>query len=446
MSRPKSASILPPILWKRGLAWLLFLGPFFFICYGWTNHFTSQRGDVGVVVGAWERHLPFVPWLMLPYMSIDAFYAASLFLYRKRSLLDRHAQRLLLATVISCAGFLLFPLKFSFEVPRAEGFNGVLQRILLGFDQPYNQAPSLHISLLVVLWVAYAKKLQGAIRVALHIWFAAIAVSVLLVYQHHFIDVWTGGLAGLLCLYLIPDPPFCWRWQCPTARMKQMGLRYGIAAIVCAGVGWVIPSNVAQAILFWMAIAFALVTAAYFGLGSQIFQRYRGVTRWPARLLLTPYLLGVRLSALHYAKNYAAPSRISDRVWLGAFPSRHARQTEMTWHAVLDMTNEFSRAYTVAQRRKYLPVMDLTAPPITTLMRAVRWLDAAQREGKVLVHCALGLSRSASVIVCWWLWRGEENNIDAACSKLNTMRPGVVLTAEHKANIHAALIGLGAHV
>ena len=447
MSKLGPANTPPrPILWKRGLAWLIFLGPFFFICYGWTNHFTSQRSDIGVVVDAWEHHLPFVPWLMLPYMSIDAFYAASLFLYRKRSLLDRHAQRLLLATLISCAGFLLFPLQFSFEVPRAEGFNGVLQRILLGFDQPYNQAPSLHISLLVVLWVVYAKKLQGAMRVALHIWFAAIAVSVLLVYQHHFIDVWTGVLAGLICLYLIPDPPFFWRWTPPTARMKHIGLRYGIAAFVLMGVGLLLHSSIVQVVLWWGAFALAMVAAAYYGLGRQIFQRHHGVMRWPARLLLAPYLLGVRLNALYYSRAYSIPSQIGDRVWLGAFPTHSGKQAPAAWHAILDMTNEFAGVSAPASRRKYLPVMDLTAPHPASLMRAARWLEASQREGQVLVHCALGLSRSASVIVCWWLWRGDENDIDQACKRLGLLRPGIVLTPEHKANIQQALIRLGNYV
>ncbi|HPV31207.1 MAG TPA: hypothetical protein PLW03_00295, partial [Methylotenera sp.] len=200
-----------PILWKRGALWLAFLGPFFFLSYGWLNQFTSTRADVGVAVAAWEAAIPFVPWMMLPYMSIDAFYAGSLFLFRKRHALDRHALRLLLATTISLIGFLLFPLQFSFAVPKIDGFNGFLQTILLGFDKPYNQAPSLHISLLIVLWVVYAKRLQGFWRLALHTWLFAIGASVLLVYQHHFIDVWTGALAGVACLYFIPDRPFYWR-------------------------------------------------------------------------------------------------------------------------------------------------------------------------------------------------------------------------------------------
>ena len=73
-----------PILWRRGAIWLACLGPFFFLSYGLLNYFTATRNDVAVIVGEWEYAMPFVPWLMLPYMSIDAFYAALLFLYRKK--------------------------------------------------------------------------------------------------------------------------------------------------------------------------------------------------------------------------------------------------------------------------------------------------------------------------------------------------------------------------
>src|SRR4051812_30227934 len=119
----------PPLLWKRGLCWLAFLGPFFFLTYGLANSITATHANAGVYVYGWENHIPFVPWLMLPYMSIDGFYAASLFTYRKRGRLDRHAMRLLCATLISCTGFLLFPLRFSFDVPHADGFNGWLQGV-----------------------------------------------------------------------------------------------------------------------------------------------------------------------------------------------------------------------------------------------------------------------------------------------------------------------------
>ncbi len=423
--------------------WLAFLGPFFFLTYGAANYFTSTRADVGIIVAPWEHHLPFVPWLMLPYMSIDAFYAASLFLFRKKNQLNRHAMRLLLATLISLTGFLLFPLQFSFAVPRVTGFNGALQAMLLGFDKPYNQAPSLHISLLIILWVVYANKLQGAAKYVLHAWFAAIAASVLLVYQHHFVDVWTGALVGVFCLYAIPDAPFnwAWRWQAPTSLMRKIGLRYLLGAVASLLTGLLVlhASWLAAALLLWLALALCLVVAAYFGLESQIFQRNKGYIAWPAQLLLAPYLLGSWLSYRYYTRNLSQATQIYPQVWLGAYP-RTRPHLSQHWHAVLDMTNEFAR-HAQAKRYKYVPVMDLVPPTPCQLIKAVRWLDNAQgkQQGNVLVHCALGVSRSASVVACWMVWRGHAANVDAAISQLNTLRAGIQLNVAHIENIHQAL-------
>lgn len=436
----------PPILWKRGALWLVFLGPFFFLSYGGVNYLTSLRSDVGVIVQDWEHALPFVPWLMLPYMSIDAFYAASLFLFRKRSALDRHAVRLLLATLISLIGFLLFPLQFTFEVPKAEGFNGFLQAVLLGFDKPFNQAPSLHISLLIILWVVYAKRLSGWWRLALHGWFFAIGASVLLVYQHHFIDVWTGALVGVACLYAVPDKPFYWHRTLPTTPMQMLAKRYalGAAAIFVMGILLKSVSTWWLLIFGWIAIALALVAAAYWGFNQQVFQRYRGVMRWPARMMLAPYLLGSWLSYYMYTHKRQAPNHIHQNIWLGAFPTQQVAQKN--WDAVLDLTNEFTNTpiHSVIAHR-FIPVLDLTPPSPKVLVRATRWLQQQQAQKKVLVHCALGLSRSASVVICWLVWQRHAENIAHAMVMVSTQRQGIVLSELHQQHIADALAWLQSH-
>ncbi|MGC4087251.1 MAG: phosphatase PAP2/dual specificity phosphatase family protein [Polyangiaceae bacterium] len=428
----------PPLLLKRGLCWLVFLGPFFFLTYGLTNYITAARGNAGAYVYDWEKHIPFVPWLMLPYMSIDAFYAASLLMFRKRERLDRHALRLLSATLISCAGFLLFPLRFSFDVPHADGFDGWLQKILLGFDKPFNQAPSLHVSLLLILWAAYAKKTRGlAARLALHAWFTAIGASVLFVYQHHFIDVWTGALVGITCLYIIPEPPLAWRLSVTTRAMRSIGARYAVATLALVLAASLLGHRYSAwyLLMVWPTLSLGLVAAAYHGLGSSIFQRYHGRMSWPARLLLAPYLLGAWFNTRYHLRNRAELCQVHAQLWLGAYPGKATRSG--IWDAVLDLTNEFPNSPLPAQHRKFLPVMDLTPPPIRTLVRACRWID--RRQGNVLVHCALGLSRSASIVVCWLAWRDGDRNLEAVVGDLAKLRPGIVLTSEHKANIAHAL-------
>ena len=147
--------------WGRAAAWLAFLGPFFFATYGLATWMTAQRADVGAVVFAWERAIPFLPWTIVPYWTIDLFYAVSLFVCVDRRELDTHAKRLLTAQVVAVASFLLLPLRFTFDRPEAGGTFGNLFAVLAAFDRPFNQAPSLHVALLVILWALYARRLQG---------------------------------------------------------------------------------------------------------------------------------------------------------------------------------------------------------------------------------------------------------------------------------------------
>ena len=89
-----------------------------------------------------------------------------------------------------------------FQRPELDGLVGLLFQLLSATDLPYNRAPSLHISVLVILWVRFAPLLAGWKRWALDGWFALIALSVLTTYQHHTIDVPAGAAVGALCLAL----------------------------------------------------------------------------------------------------------------------------------------------------------------------------------------------------------------------------------------------------
>ena len=157
--------------WSVAALALSALAPFFFLTYSLANWATSQRANVGSVVFGWERYIPFLPWMIVPYWSTDSFYAASLFLCRTRAELSTHVRRLVAVQVISVAAFLMFPLRFSFARPAAGGFFGSLFTLLGGFDKPFNQAPSLHLGLTVILWVRYAAHFNGWRLWMIRIWF-----------------------------------------------------------------------------------------------------------------------------------------------------------------------------------------------------------------------------------------------------------------------------------
>ena len=133
------------------------------------------------------------------------------------------------------ACFVLWPLRFSFEKPETDGVWGVMFDALGAFDKPFNQAPSLHIALLVILWVCYARHVQGLWRWLLHGWFALIGVSVLTTWQHHFIDLPTGALLGWLCVWLWPQQgpsPLRQARLAVSPERWRLALRYALLGIV----------------------------------------------------------------------------------------------------------------------------------------------------------------------------------------------------------------------
>ena len=153
---------------------------------------------------AWERSIPFLPWTIVLYVSIDLLYVASAFLCRTRRELRAHAARFALATAISVVCFVAFPLRFGPARPAVDGIPGLLFDLLGLVDHPFNQAPSLHISLLVILWACYRRHCPSRRTWLLHLGFACISMSVLTTWQHHFFDVPTGFAVGVLACRLIP--------------------------------------------------------------------------------------------------------------------------------------------------------------------------------------------------------------------------------------------------
>ena len=190
--------------WRLACLWLTALGVFFFLSYGFANWEASKQHDLPFIAFGWERWIPFLPWTIVPYMSIDIFYVASLFLCNTRETLNAHAQRLLLAQASAVSIFLLFPLQYGplkdeLERPMARGAFEFLFQALKMVDQPFNMAPSLHAALTVVLLAKYSEYLRGIPRVLLLGWFVLVELSTLTTYQHHAFDLVTGVLLGILC-------------------------------------------------------------------------------------------------------------------------------------------------------------------------------------------------------------------------------------------------------
>lgn len=439
---PDAPAPLPPSVrprarpWKRAIAWLLLLGPLFYLSYGLANWWAGTRAQVPSVVFGWEQGMPFWAWTIFPYWSINAFYALSPFLGPTRHRVDRHGARLLTAQLIAVSCFVLWPLHFSFGQPAVEGAPAFLFDALRGFDQPFNQAPSLHIALAVILWDWYRQLIRPSWgQWVLHAWTLAICGSVLTTWQHHFIDIPTGVLLGLVCVWLWPLErrvalPRAWRLARDPRRLKLAPL-YGLGAAGTLALAlWLHGTGLWLA---WGAAALGLVALNYLGFGARGFAMDpRGRMHWAARWLFAPYRLGAAINARLWTRRLPARAEVLPGLFLGRVPGT------AEWEAagrprLLSLCAELQLPAAAAQagRTRCLPLLDLAVPPAHRLRRAAQLLEGQRRAGapgeELWVCCALGFSRSAAVLAAWLTLQGR--GAQRAQEMVRRARPQIVLGA-----------------
>jgi predicted protein tyrosine phosphatase/membrane-associated phospholipid phosphatase len=409
------------------------MGALFFLVYGGTNWITSWRTDVGTLYFPWELRIPFIPILIIPYMSIDLFFIGSFFLCTNNRQLHTLAKRVVWAILLSGAGFLAIPLRFAFERPRVSGLLGTIFGLLGAFDRPYNLIPSLHISLLVIIWAVYRGRTRGWLRIGLDGWFMLIAASTLFTYQHHVLDVGTGALVGILAFRLIPDTgsevrPIKNSPRGPRWSGIEVGSRYAVGAIALSLTVYLAWPW--AAILIWPALSLAVVAVAYFGAGTSVFRKTGGLLPQGTWLLLAPYLWGVKLSHAYYGRGRPAYAVIHPGVLIGRRLSKSEAEAAIRLgvRAVLDLTAEASEA-TPFLRLPYrnVQILDLTVPTLRQVDEAIRFIQAQRPEGTIYIHCSLGYSRSACIAAAFLVSTGLAETVEEAVQAIRRVRPEVVM-------------------
>jgi hypothetical protein len=408
--------------------WAAALSIAFLVIYGGINWLTGRRANVGTLYFAWESRIPFVPAMILPYMSIDVFFFFSPFLCADRGELRAHARRLMLAILVGAVCFLLFPLQFGTPRPVTPGALGGIFRVLYGFDRPYNLVPSLHITLCVLVWSVYARHTSGLLRRVVDAWFLLVAASTLLTWQHHVVDIISGLVLAMVSFYAFPNPvtgeePVNRADPRPPRNALAAGLYFtGAALFLVAAFAWK-PWGM---LLLWYVLALGIMSAAYLGFGEGVFRKTRGRLPLSTHFVLLPYLLSDRLFFLSYRRGSKPYDEIAPGVIVGRWLSHREGRAllELGVTAVLDLSAEYAECAPLrGVVYRSVPVLDLTAPSVAKLREAVQFIRTHARGGTVYVHCKMGFSRSACAAAAYLLAEGIAANVEDAMNHVRRARP-----------------------
>lgn len=449
-----------PGTWKWGILCLVFLAPFFFWTYGFANQYAAQLSNVPSIVYNWEKHIPLWPWTIVPYWSIDLFYGLSLVLCWNKFELKQHVSRLICAQVISISCFLLFPLKFTFERPELSGFFGIWFDILMGFDKPFNQAPSLHIVLLIILWDFYRRHTDGIIKVFVDFWSFLIGLSVITTWQHHFIDIPTGILVGGFCLWLFPIQTKSVfkkdELQKLTPKHLKFGVYYLLGSIFFAALAFIL-----NGVFVWLAypaLSLFLVSLAYFLVRPHFFQKLpTGKMSNGAWILFAPYFIFAWLNSRIWTRSHPEDSLIIEvdttRIYLGRIPNAKVAQQ---YHSLFDCCAELPLTKYSNNNQRYKPQyqsfksLDLIPLQANQLQSAVEKFDLLFQQThelkdkgqSLLIFCALGYSRSTSILCAWLIKNNHAHSAQDAMTMIQNARPWIVLKEEQIKQINLYVLKL----
>ncbi len=191
-------------VWKTYFFWAFWVGIAFFSIYPTCNWLSAQRSHTFNLYFTGELIIPFVPEFIWLYFSMYV-----LFLLPPCFLgvtdLKVLGKQLISATSFSGVIFLFFPAKLGFErsIPQDALYESLFAK-MFAIDMPYNLVPSLHVVFSALIVLAITDSCQSILgKYVYWVWLSLICLSILLVHQHHLLDLIAGLVVAWLFRYLL---------------------------------------------------------------------------------------------------------------------------------------------------------------------------------------------------------------------------------------------------
>ncbi|MGU3375247.1 phosphatase PAP2 family protein [Chryseobacterium sp. M5A1_1a] len=385
---------------KQKLYALILCSVVFMMIYNYTAWHISTLAEVPSFVFDFEKHIPFIPWTIIPYMTSGLFFCMVFFFCNSKEQLKVLTQRMLFVTIVAGICFLLFPLKFSFPKPETENlFFGYAFQFLKTFDSPFNQSPSLHIAYAFIFWTVFRNIKKG--RFFVLVWLILLGISTLTTYQHHFIDILTGSLLAHISFIVFPyrKKDFLYR----NFHVANYYFLFGWILILSALLLNQFSGNFGLTLL-WPALMSLCIGYHYQKDNIYFLKDKNGNISLIKKIFYFPYLLMYRIFWKFLRKNKMPIEPVS-RIYISSKPDQETLKyfTANKTTFVYDLSPEIEELSLLKEQSAYhfRPILDIgkfdiekTQSLITEINRTYRHLP---EDGKILIHCTMGFTRSSVI-------------------------------------------------
>lgn len=373
----------------------------FGVIYNFNAWYASTLSYVPSFVFSFEKHIPFIPWTIIPYLTSGIFFISIFFFCKNNEQLVTLFKRLLLVIITAGIFYFLFPLKYSFIKSDA---TNALFRFLFQFiknvDSPYNQAPSLHIAFAFIFWTVF-RDFKKKWRNLFAIWLVLLGLSTLTTYQHHLMDVLTSAILAQISFIIFPR------------QRNNFQLRnFHIANYYFLG-GWMITLlslllnefvNYFYLILLWPSLVVFLVGYNYQKNNVHFLKNTLGTIVWYKKVFYFPYIATYWFLWKFLRKNKKTIEILSKIYISSKLDKVEIKNFNFNQHTlVYDFSAELEENAIIKENSQYfsVPILDIGAFDVSDIKKIVLEISENYKQlppdGKILIHCTMGFTRSTFI-------------------------------------------------